>query len=94
MIAARSAADDPGDGPQPGLAAGCLTPVMAQSWCPGPSDGTQPGPALARQPPLWDMGAAAHHDSSVGPKLHTGEALVIIGTPANAIQLNQKEPHP
>ena len=37
---------------------------------------------------------ALRQDSSFGPKLYTGEALVILGAPAAAIQLTQKEPHP
>ena len=37
----------------------------------------------------WDP--ACRQGSSFGPKLSTGEALVIIGTPAAAIRLTQKE---
>ena len=54
---------------------------------PSPGPACRPGGTTA-----WDP--SCRQDSSFGPKLHTGEALLMIGTPAAAIQLAPKEPHP
>ena len=52
-----------------------------------------------RQPittPAWGPGCRQDGpgNDSFGPSLSPGQALMIIGTPATATQLTQKEPHP